>query len=295
VKNADLPHTEGARILSGKLLSEQVIDRVKARVLQCRHRGVTPCLAVVLVGDDPASHIYVRNKEKRARECGISTVDHRLDGNISTADVLALVHMLNDERSVHGILVQLPLPRQVDAERVLLAIDPHKDVDGFHPDNLGLLLAGHARFVACTPKGCMRLLHEAGVALAGLRALVVGRSNIVGKPMAALLMHADATVTVAHSRTRDLADEVRHADVLVAAMGRPHAIRGEWIRPGAVVIDVGMNRLPDGKVVGDVELAGAVVRAAAITPVPGGVGPMTIACLMENCVEAAERFNSTPD
>jgi methylenetetrahydrofolate dehydrogenase (NADP+)/methenyltetrahydrofolate cyclohydrolase len=248
---------------------------------------VQPGLAVVLVGHDPASQVYVRNKTLACTEVGIRTFDHHLPAETSEVALLDLVRRLNADPAVDGILVQLPLPAQVDSRRVLLAIDPAKDVDGFHPDNLGRLLLGEPRFVACTPSGVMMLLAEAAAPLAGARAVVVGRSNIVGKPMALLLQAADATVTVCHSRTRDLAAEVARADVVVAALGRPAAIRGAWIREGAVVIDVGTNRLTDGKLVGDVEFAAAAERAAAITPVPGGVGPMTIAMLLDNTLAAA--------
>lgn len=278
-----------ARRLDGKALSQRVLAEVAARVSVCAGRGVIPCLAVVLVGDDPASQVYVRSKEKRAAEAGIAARDHRLPASTTTAELLALVDALNRDPEVDGILVQLPLPAGVDTDRVLLAVDPRKDVDGFHPENLGLLMLGRPRFVACTPQGCMRLLAESGASLRGKRALVIGRSTIVGKPMAQLLTQADATVTVAHSRTVDLEAEVRDAEIVVAAIGRPEAIPGAWIREGALVIDVGINRLESGKLVGDVDFAGASARASAITPVPGGVGPMTIACLLHNCVLAAER------
>lgn len=282
-----------ATILDGQKLATALLDELSGRVAACKARGVTPCLAVVLVGEDPASKIYVRSKERRAASVGIETRDHRLPATTSTEQLLALIDELNRDASVHGILVQLPLPRGIDEQRVLLAVDPRKDVDGFHPDNLGLLLLGTPRFVACTPQGCMRLIAHAGVDPTGKRALVVGRSNIVGKPVAALLLHANATVTIAHSRTRELEAEVRRADIVVAAVGRPEIIRGEWIAEGACVLDVGMNRLDDRgdkpRLVGDVEFAAAAARAGSITPVPGGVGPMTIACLLANVVDAAER------
>jgi len=278
-----------AAVIDGKAVAAGLLVAVQERAAACSARGAAPGLAVVLVGDDPASQVYVRTKEKRAAEIGLLTRDHRLPASTDTPTLLALIAELNADPAVDGILVQLPLPRQVDSEAVLRAIDPAKDVDGFHPDNLGLLMLGTPRFVACTPQGCMRLLAAAEVELRGKRALVVGRSTIVGKPMAQLLMHADATVTISHSRTVDLAAEVARAEVLVAAIGRPEHIRGEWIREGAVVIDVGMNRLAGGRLVGDVEYAAAAERASAITPVPGGVGPMTIACLLSNVVDAAER------
>jgi methylenetetrahydrofolate dehydrogenase (NADP+)/methenyltetrahydrofolate cyclohydrolase len=276
-------------VIDGKASAAALLREAEGRVAACVAKQVTPCLAVVLVGDDPASQVYVRSKEKRAAEIGVLARDHRLPASTTTDQLLALVAELNADPAVDGILVQLPLPRQVDSTRVLRAIDAAKDVDGFHPDNLGLLVLGTPRFVACTPQGCMRLLAGADVELAGKRALVVGRSTIVGKPMAQLLVHADATVTVAHSRTRDLAAEVARADVLIAAIGRPEFIRGAWIKEGAVVIDVGMNRRDDGRLVGDVEYDAAAARASAITPVPGGVGPMTIACLLSNVIDAAER------
>ena len=278
-----------ARIIDGKAISEAVLAEVAGRARACEGRGVKPTLAVVLVGDDPASKIYVRNKEKRAEEVGIATRDHRLPADTTTDALLQLVRELNADRSVDGILVQLPLPRQIDADAVLLAIDPAKDVDGFHPDNLGRLVIGEPRFVACTPAGCLRLLDETGVELEGKHALVIGRSTIVGKPMAHLLLQRNATVTIAHSRTRDLAAEVRRADVVVAAVGRANLVKGAWLKPGAAVIDVGMNRDENGKLCGDVDFESAKEVAGAITPVPGGVGPMTIAQLLSNVVGAAER------
>ncbi len=277
-----------ARVLDGKALAAQVKQEVATRVAAVRARGVAPGLAVVLVGDDPASAVYVRAKTKDARECGIEATDHRLPADTSQAALLALVARLGADPAVHGILVQLPLPRHLDADAVIEAIPPHKDVDGLHPDNLGRVAQGRPRFVACTPQGCMRLLAVAGVELAGARAVVIGRSVLVGKPAALLLANASATVTLCHSRTRDLAATVAAADVVVAAVGKPELVRGAWIKEGAVVIDVGINRRPDGTLVGDVEYAAAAARAAAITPVPGGVGPMTRACLLENTAHAAE-------
>jgi methylenetetrahydrofolate dehydrogenase (NADP+)/methenyltetrahydrofolate cyclohydrolase len=282
----------GAKILDGKALAKELLAQLADRVEACTARGVAPCLAVVLVGDDPASKIYVRSKERRAAKIGIETRDHRLPASTTTEELLARIAALNEDPTVHGILVQLPLPPGVDEQQVLRAVDPRKDVDGFHPDNLGLLMLGTPRFVACTPQGCMRLIAHAGVDPSGKRALVVGRSNIVGKPVAQLLLQANATVTIAHSRTRDLEAEVRRAEIIVAAVGRPELIRGEWVAEGACVIDVGMNRVDTGeakpKLLGDVEFEAAAARAGSITPVPGGVGPMTIACLLANVVEAAE-------
>jgi methylenetetrahydrofolate dehydrogenase (NADP+)/methenyltetrahydrofolate cyclohydrolase len=278
--------------LDGQALSARLLTELAGRVDACKTRGVHPCLAVVLVGDDPASKIYVRNKERRAAEIGIETRDSRMPATTTTDELLACIESLNRDPSVHGILVQLPLPRGVDEQRVLRAVDPRKDVDGFHPDNLGLLMLGTPRFVACTPQGCMRLIAHAGVNPAGKRALVVGRSNIDGKPVAQLLLHANATVTMAHSRTLDLEAEVRRAEIIVAAVGRPELIRGEWIAEGACVIDVGMNRVDveggKSKLLGDVEFEAAAARAGSITPVPGGVGPMTIACLLANVVDAIQ-------
>ncbi|MBL8976576.1 MAG: bifunctional methylenetetrahydrofolate dehydrogenase/methenyltetrahydrofolate cyclohydrolase FolD [Myxococcales bacterium] len=278
-----------ARLLDGKACAADLLRSALARVAACASEGAAPCLAVVLVGEDPASQVYVRSKERKAAEIGVQTRDHRLPGDTGTDELLTLVRALNEDPAVDGILVQLPLPRGVDSERVLRAIDPAKDVDGFHPHNLGLLMLGAPRFVACTPQGCMRLLAAGEVKLAGARALVIGRSTIVGKPIAQLLVQADATVTVAHSRTLQLAEEVARADVVIAAIGRPEFVRGAWIKPGAAVIDVGINRTASGQLVGDVEFAAAAERASAITPVPGGVGPMTIACLLSNVIDAAER------
>jgi methylenetetrahydrofolate dehydrogenase (NADP+) / methenyltetrahydrofolate cyclohydrolase len=278
-----------AKIIDGKALAQRIRDGIAEEVRGLAPSGVQPGLAVVLVGQDPASQIYVRNKTRACAEVGFRTFDHHLPAGTPERDLFDLVARLNADPAVDGILVQLPLPPHVDSRRLLLSIDPGKDVDGFHPDNLGRLVVGDPRFVACTPSGVMKLLKEAGAQLAGARAVVVGRSNIVGKPMALLLQAADATVTVCHSRTRDLQAEVARADVVVAALGRPEAIRGAWVREGAIVIDVGTNRTADGKLVGDVEFAAAAERAAAITPVPGGVGPMTIAMLLENTLISAKR------
>ncbi len=281
-----------ARIIDGKQVAALVRAEVAAEAGKLRARGVVPGLAVVLVGDDPASEVYVRNKAKAAREAGVEAFDHRLPSTTAQAELMALVARLNADPAVDGILVQLPLPKGLDATAVLEAIDPAKDVDGFHPDNVGRLWSGAPRFVPCTPLGVMRLLAEAKVDLVGKRACVIGRSNIVGKPMAALLLQANATVTMCHSKTADLAAEVAGADVVVAAIGKPEAVRGAWIKPGATVIDVGMNRLPaesGSRLVGDVEFVAASGRAGAITPVPGGVGPMTIAMLLANTVASARR------
>jgi methylenetetrahydrofolate dehydrogenase (NADP+)/methenyltetrahydrofolate cyclohydrolase len=277
-------------IIDGKAVAARVRAEVAERVQALKQaRGVTAGLTVVRVGDDPASAIYVRGKRKACDEAGMLSVEHHLPDTTTQAELMALVARLNADPSCHGILVQLPLPRQIDEQAVLEAITPAKDADGFHPFNVGCLWTGKPAPRACTPFGVMRLLDEAGVELKGRHALVVGRSNIVGKPQAAMLLERHATVTIAHSRTSDLAAEVARADVLVAAVGKAEMVKGAWIKPGAVVIDVGMNRLPDGRLVGDVEFAEAAKRAAAITPVPGGVGPMTIAMLLANTVGLAER------
>jgi len=282
-----------ALIIDGRASAARLRERVAARTRELAARGVIPGLAVVLVGEDPASQIYVSNKTKQAAEAGIAHFDHRLPASVSTGEVLQLVKRLNAQPEVHGILVQLPLPKQVDAQAVLAAIDPAKDADGFHAINAGRLVLGERATVPCTPLGCLILLKEVQPQLSGLRAVVVGRSNIVGKPMAHLLLQSDCTVTIAHSRTRELPALCRQADVLVAAIGRPKAIAGDWIQEGAIVIDVGINRVDIGggktKVVGDVDFEAAAQRARAITPVPGGVGPMTIACLLLNTVNAATR------
>jgi len=278
-----------ATIIDGKAVAAEFVGGLEHRVTACTGKGVTPTLAVVLVGDDPASAVYVRNKEKKAAQLGIDARDHRLPAETTTEALLALVGTLNADPNVDGILVQLPLPPAVDEQAVLLAVSPDKDVDGFHPTNLGRLVVGAPSFVPCTPQGCMRLLASAGVDPKGKRALVVGRSTIVGKPVAHLLLSAHATVTIAHSRTQDLAAEVARAEIVIAAVGRPKFIEGAWLAKGAAVIDVGINRLDTGKLCGDVDFESAVERVGAITPVPGGVGPMTIACLMGNVVVAAER------
>jgi len=278
-----------AKVLDGKALAARIRAQLANEVKGLTLRGVQPGLAVVLVGEDPASQIYVRNKTKACQEAGFKTFDHHLPADTSGLRVLELVTALNANRDVDGILVQLPLPRQIDSKKVLLTVDPAKDVDGFHPENLGRLLMGEPRFVACTPFGIMKLIEEAGVDPRGASAVVVGRSNIVGKPVAALLLNADATVTVCHSKTRDLPSVVATADILVAAIGRAELIRGAWVKAGATVIDVGMNRKADGKLTGDVEYAAAADRAGAITPVPGGVGPMTIAMLLANTLTSAKR------
>ena len=278
--------SDKSNLIRGKVLAREVRRELKKEATGLVEQGVKPCLAVVLVGEDPASAIYVRNKARACRKVGIEARDHKLPETTSQGDLLALVAQLNEDPTVHGILVQLPLPRGIDEQAILETIDPAKDVDGFHPMNLGRLLAGEPQFVPCTPLGIMRMLRKAGTELKGAEAVVVGRSNIVGKPMAHLLLAEHCTVTICHSRTRDLAEVVRRADIVVAAVGVPQLIRGSWIKEGATVIDVGINRVDD-KLVGDVEFDEAAPRAAAITPVPGGVGPMTIAMLLANTVRAA--------
>jgi methylenetetrahydrofolate dehydrogenase (NADP+)/methenyltetrahydrofolate cyclohydrolase len=275
-------------IIDGKQIAARVRAEVAVAVKEMARAGRTPGLTVVRVGDDPASAIYVRGKRKACEEAGIRSVEHHLPATTSQAELLDLVARLNADAAVHGILVQLPLPEHVDESAVLDAIDPRKDADGFHPANVGALWLGKPAPRPCTPAGVLRLLAEAGCDPKGRRALVVGRSHIVGKPMAAMLLERHATVTIAHSRTVDLAGEVARAEILVAAIGKAEIIRGAWVREGAVVVDVGMNRLPDGKLVGDVEFGPASQRASAITPVPGGVGPMTIAMLLVNTVELAK-------
>lgn len=277
-----------AQILDGKAIGQSLRERVAAQVVRFVQRaGRKPGLDVILVGDDPASQIYVRNKARACEQAGMRSQVHRLPATTSLPELIGLIAALNARDDVDGILVQLPLPKSMDPDVVMDTIDPSKDVDGFHPFNAGRLFEGRPTLVPCTPLGCMRLLDRTGVSAVGARAVVVGRSNIVGKPTAMLLLHRHATVTVAHSRTKDLRDLCREADILVAAVGRPEMIRGDWIKPGAVVLDVGINRGSDGRLVGDVAFAEACEVAGWITPVPGGVGPMTIACLLENTLRAA--------
>lgn len=284
-----------AQIIDGKEFAAKVRGKVGAHVgaLKADH-GITPGLAVVLVGEDPASQVYVRSKGKMTLEVGMKSVEHKLDVDTAEADLLALIDQLNNDDSIHGILVQLPLPKHLDEDLVINSISPAKDVDGFHISNVGLLGTGQKSMVPCTPLGCLMMLREHHGSLSGLDAVVIGRSNIVGKPMAQLLLGDSCTVTIAHSRTKDLADVVRRADIVVAAVGRPEMLPGDWIKKGATVIDVGINRIErDGKnkLVGDVDFASCVEVAGAITPVPGGVGPMTIACLLANTVTACCRAN----
>jgi methylenetetrahydrofolate dehydrogenase (NADP+)/methenyltetrahydrofolate cyclohydrolase len=278
-----------AEIIDGKQVAATVRAETKAEVDRLKAKGVQPGLAVVLVGEDPASQVYVRNKSKAAAEAGIATFDHKLGADTSEEMLLGLVRELNADARVDGILVQFPVPKQISQKKVIETVSVDKDVDGLHPYNLGHLWAGDPRFVACTPQGCMRLLAEAKTPVAGAEAVVIGRSNLVGRPMAALLCNAHATVTVCHSQTRNLPDVVRRADIVVAAIGRAEMVHGDWIKPGATVIDVGMNRNAAGKLCGDVHFPSAAERARAITPVPGGVGPMTVAMLLWNTVSSAKR------
>ena len=273
-----------ARILDGAALAARLRETLAQRIATL---GFAPGLVVLRVGDDPASGVYVRNKDRAATAAGFASSTRHLPADTTEAALLAEIAALNADPAVDGILVQLPLPPQIRAEAAIAAVDPAKDVDGFHPLNAGRLASGLPGLVPCTPRGVMHLLAEAGAPLRGARALVLGRSQIVGRPMAQLLLGADSTVTIAHSRTADLPGECRRADILVAAVGRPGMVRGDWVKPGAVVIDVGINRLPDGRLAGDVAFDKVAPHAAAITPVPGGVGPMTIACLLENTLEAA--------
>ncbi len=284
--------------IDGNVLATKVRERIATDVAALKARGITPGLAVVLVGDDPASQVYVRNKAAACAKVGMHSVIHRLAAETSEAELLTLIDALDNDASIHGILVQLPLPKQIAAKKVLEAVAVQKDVDGFHAENVGALMIGEPRFVSCTPAGCMEMLKDIGLIdqnrdLRGKHAVVVGRSNIVGKPMAMLLLHANATVTICHSGTKDLAAQCRQADVLVAAVGKPRFITADMVKPGAVVIDVGINRLPEsdphqgGKLVGDVDYASVSEVAGYITPVPGGVGPMTITMLLQNTLIAA--------
>jgi len=287
-----------AKIIDGKAFAAKVRASVAEHVAALKTKGVTPGLAVVLVGEDPASQVYVRNKGQQTVEVGMASFEHKLDASTSEADLLALIAKLNADPKVHGILVQLPLPKHLNSDLVINSIDPAKDVDGFHISNVGLLGTGQKSMVPCTPLGCLMMLRDHHGSLAGLDAVIVGRSNIVGKPMAQLLLNDSCTVTIAHSRTRDLQSVCHRADILVAAVGRPEMIPGDWVKPGATVIDVGINRIErDGKakLVGDVHFESAAKVAGAITPVPGGVGPMTIACLLANTLTACCRSLGLPE
>jgi methylenetetrahydrofolate dehydrogenase (NADP+) / methenyltetrahydrofolate cyclohydrolase len=278
-----------ALIIDGKAVAKEVQKQIKEEVHGLERRwGIAPGLAVVLVGDDAGSLIYVKNKERACKEVGIRSLEHLLPATASEKEVLALVHSLNKDKNVHAILVQLPLPAHIRSERILEAVSPYKDVDGFHPLSQGMLVIGGDGFRPCTPMGVMKLLEATGCTIKGKNAVVVGRSNIVGKPVALMLLEKHATVTICHSRTASLRDEVSRADILIVAIGKAGLVRGDWIKPGAVVMDVGVNRLPSGKLTGDVEFETAKERASAITPVPGGVGPMTICMLLYNTLKAAK-------
>ena len=278
-----------ATILNGKQVAAEIRAELKVRAEALRKDGVVPCLAVLLAGDDPASKIYVRNKKRACEEIGIESRELLFPENVTEEELIAQIRALNEDAAVDAMLVQLPLPKHINEARVLAEIAPEKDADGFHVVNAGRLFTGQTSVLPCTPAGCMELLRRANVEFSGKHAVVVGRSNIVGKPMAMLLLNEHCTVTICHSRTRDLARFTRDADILVAAVGRPGIITGEMIKPGAAVIDVGINRLENGKLMGDVDFASAEPVAGAITPVPGGVGPMTIAMLMQNAILAAEK------
>ena len=270
-----------AQLIDGKAIAAEITEEMRLRAQALREKGIVPCLAVILAGNDPASEIYVRNKRRACKRAGIESRMIRLDQSVSREEILREIHALNQDPAVHAVLVQLPLPGHLDETEILSAVLPEKDADGFHPLNAGRLLTGEKGVLPCTPAGCMELLRRTGVSLSGAEAVVIGRSNIVGKPMSLLLLRENCTVTLCHSRTKNLAEHVRRADVVICAVGRPGLVTGEMIKPGATVIDVGINRTDDG-LVGDVDFASALPVAGAITPVPGGVGPMTIAMLLEN-------------
>lgn len=283
-----------ATVIDGKAFAASLRERIGMQTAAMVRQGITPGLAVVLIGEDPASQVYVRSKGKMTREVGMNSFEHRLPADTAEAELLALIEKLNSDPAVNGILVQLPLPAHMNEAAVINAILPEKDVDGFHILNVGRLATGQKSMVPCTPLGCLMLLRDQLGELSGKNAVVIGRSNIVGKPMAQLLLRDSATVTIAHSRTENLPELCRHADIIVAAVGRPHFVRGDWIKTGATIVDVGINRTDDG-LIGDVDFAAASQVAGAITPVPGGVGPMTIACLLANTLTATARANGLPD
>lgn len=279
-----------AQIIDGKALAQQIRDRIAKDCADLlAKKGIRPGLAAILVGDDPASHIYVRNKQKACEAAGIYVDEHKLPATTTQADLLRLIEKMNADPKIHGILVQLPLPKQIDSKVILEAVSPSKDADGFHPYNFGRLVEGSPVFEACTPKGVIKMIESTGVTIEGKRAVVLGRSNIVGKPAALMLLQRNATITVCHSKTKDLPAVCREADILVVAIGKARFVTGEMVREGAMVIDVGTNRLPDGKLVGDVDYEAVSQKAGWITPVPGGVGPMTIAMLLDNTLESAQR------
>lgn len=280
-----------ANIIDGKAISGQIKDEVKEQVSQLAEKGLQPCLAVILVGEDPASQVYVRNKKRACEYCGIKSLSYELPDTTSEEELLKLIDTLNNDKSCNGILVQLPLPKHIDEDKVLLRIDPNKDVDGFHPYNVGLLSIGNAELKPCTPAGCIELIKRSGVDITGKKCVVVGRSNIVGKPVGMLLLAENGTVTTCHSRTQNIADVCREADILVAAVGKAKFITGDMVKDGVTVIDVGINRMENGKLCGDVDFQSVEPKASYITPVPGGVGPMTIAMLMKNCLIACQKQN----
>lgn len=280
-----------AQLIDGKSLAVGIREKIGKEVVDLHARcGIRPGLATILVGDDPGSHLYVKNKQKACDAAGVFVVGHKLPASTSQTELLTLIEQVNADPKIHGILVQLPLPKQIDSKVILEAVVPHKDADGFHPYNMGQLVEGHGTVVPCTPQGVIRMIESTGVPIEGKRAVVLGRSNIVGKPVALLLMHRNATVTVCHSKTRDLAGVCREAEILVVAIGKPKFVTAEMVREGAVVIDVGVNRLEDGTLAGDVDFASVRERAGWISPVPGGVGPMTIAMLLSNTLESATRI-----
>lgn len=280
-----------ANIIDGKLISAQIKDEVKQQVAWLKAKGTQPCLAVILVGENPASQVYVRNKKRACEYCGIKSLSYELPAQTTEDELLDLIDDLNNNKECNGILVQLPLPKHIDEDKVLLKILPQKDVDGFHPYNVGLLSIGKADLKACTPAGCIELIKRSGVEISGKKCVVVGRSNIVGKPVGMLLLSENGTVITCHSRTKDIAEVCRQADILVAAVGKPKFITGDMVKEGVTVIDVGINRMENGKLCGDVDFESVETKAEFITPVPGGVGPMTIAMLMKNCLIACEKQN----
>lgn len=277
-----------AKLLMGKEVSARIKDELKIKVAELKEKGINPALAVIIVGGDPASKVYVNNKKKACEYCGIRSLEYALPEETTQEELLELIEKLNNDDTVSGILCQLPVPEHINEQAIINAINPKKDVDAFHPVNVGKIMTGNYDFVPCTPAGVMELIKESGIDVNGKECVIVGRSNIVGKPMSMLLLHQNGTVTICHSRTKNLAEKTRQADILVAAIGKPEFITADMIKEGAVVIDVGINRIAPKKLVGDVEFEGAEKKAAAITPVPGGVGPMTIAMLMKNTIKAAE-------
>ena len=281
-----------AHIIDGKKISIEIKDEVKKEVETLLEKGITPCLAVILVGENPASQVYVRNKKKACEYVGIKSLSYELSSDTTEDELLKLIDGLNKNPEVNGILVQLPLPGHIDEEKILLAVSPEKDVDGFHPYNVGLLSIGNAVLKACTPAGCIELIKRSGIEIIGKKCVVIGRSNIVGKPVSMLLLAENGTVSVCHSKTRDINEEIKNADIVIAAVGKPKFVKGDMISDGAVIIDVGINRMENGKLCGDVDFDECEKKASFITPDPGGVGPMTIAMLMKNCLSACKSQNN---